>query len=105
MPVITVKFEDLINNPYRTFSNILHYIDWDFSKEKVHKAIKFSKIGVLQEQEKDSGFREKPLRAESFFRSGIIGSWKELLEEELIRSMYDYNNKVMDRFGYTIDNH
>ena len=72
LPLITVRYEDLINNPVHTFSKVLRFIEWNYSDKEIQKAIEFSELGVLQDQEQKHGFREKPLQAESFFRTGRI---------------------------------
>ncbi len=86
-----------------TFSEVLRFIDWKYSEEEIHKAIDFSEIGVLQRQEQDTGFREKPLKADSFFRAGRIGSWEDLIEENYAKLVYEKHKRVMDRFGYSVD--
>ena len=104
LPVLTVKYEDLINRTFESFSEVLQFIEWDYSKKEINKAIEYSRIEELQSQELEDGFREKPLRAATFFRSGKIGSWKDLLDEDQVRMIYDQNKIVMERFGYSIDN-
>ncbi len=57
LPVITIRYEDLIKSPVETFSKVLRFIDWKYSKEEIYKSIEFSEIEVLKKQERtqDSG--------------------------------------------------
>ena len=104
LPVISIRYEDMINNPDRTFSKVLRFIDWKYNEKSIQKAVEFSELGELQEQEKDKGFREKPLRAASFFRTGRIETWIGELEDDLVNLMYQNHSDVMDRYGYSVNN-
>ena len=104
LPVITIRYEDLIYNPVPTFSNVIRFFNWNFNKKKVQQAIEHSEISKLQRQEQEVGFREKPLSAGSFFRAGKTGSWKDKIENELVHQVYKNHQKVMDRFGYSVNN-
>ncbi|MGB3743403.1 MAG: hypothetical protein WBD11_02525 [Xanthobacteraceae bacterium] len=52
----------------------------------------------LKEQEEKAGFRERPEKAERFFRDGRAGQWKEVLTSAQIARIV--HKEQMERFGY-----
>ena len=103
LPVITVRYEDLSLDPDRTFFEVLDFLNWNYSKKEIRKAVNHSKISLLQEQELTAGFREKPIKADQFFRAGKIGSWKDEIGDDIVQLIYKSHKKVMDRFGYSVN--
>jgi hypothetical protein len=57
----------------------------------------------LKEQEAKEGFREKPDKAERFFREGKSGQWREKLSRRQVRQIVSVHHKQMQRFGYLTD--
>ena len=57
----------------------------------------------LQRQEAKNGFREKPDSAETFFRVGKAGQWKDVLNRRQIRRIVEAHAPQMRRFGYLTD--
>ena len=78
LPVLLVKYEDLLANTETTFSRILHFLNVEISKESLLKAVEFSAFEILKKQELDSGFKEKNLRTKQFFRKGKVGNWMKV---------------------------
>lgn len=100
LPIKIVKYEDMIENSYDTFYDILTFLGFDVEKERLIKAIKFSSFEELKKQEEQKGFGEKPIKSKSFFRSGIIGDYKNTLSKEQIEYIVSKNKYIMKRFGY-----
>jgi hypothetical protein len=63
-------------------------------------AIDRSSFERLREQEEKEGFRERPKKAERFFREGRTGQWKEVLTPAQIQRIVDAHGEQMQRFGY-----
>lgn len=101
LPLIVVRYEDLVNDPISNFKSIMSFLGWTHTEEEIIRSVKNSEIDNLRNQEKENGFREKPIHAETFFRSGKIGTWKEYLTDDMVKSVYLNNKVVMDRFGYS----
>jgi hypothetical protein len=102
--LIVVRYEDLIHDPMDQFTRILSFLEWSYNEKEVLRAIKNSEISILQKQESEYGFREKPLNAQAFFRSGKPGSWKKELDKDLVLEVYSSNKQIMERFGYSAKN-
>jgi hypothetical protein len=67
---------------------------------RLDRAIAFASIDELQRQEAESGFREAPRKAQSFFRRGIAGGWRDdLTHGQIVRIEHDHGT-IMDRLGY-----
>jgi hypothetical protein len=54
----------------------------------------------VQKLEKESGFKERPAKVQSFFRKGVMDEWKENLTSEQIKQIVRQHAGVMDKFGY-----
>lgn len=50
--------------------------------------------------ETQSGFREKPVHSDSFFREGKIGAGRDALTQEQTELIVTKHKAVMQRFGY-----
>jgi hypothetical protein len=68
---------------------------------QIAKAIERSSFENLQQQEKESGFLERPEKASAgFFREGRAGQWKEVLTKAQIDRIVQDHGEQMKRFGY-----
>lgn len=98
--ILVIRYEDMITNIHKTFSQILIYLGLEFTPEEIDKAIENSSLKNLKEQEKQIGFTEKPQNAECFFRKGEKDSWKQILNEGSVKSITSTHYRLMDKFGY-----
>lgn len=99
-PVLTIRYEDLLDDPEKYFSKVLEHIGVPVDKERLARAVEFSSFKTLAAQEEEKGFVEKPQSAEKFFSKGQSGQWKDDLSEELIQQVKRDHGNVMKRFGY-----
>ncbi len=100
IPVQVLRYEDMKQQPLKTFTQAAQFAGLPDDPVRVHKAVEFSDFKELQRQEQDHGFRERPPQAESFFREGGWGAWRrELTPEQVARLIRDHR-KVMQQFGY-----
>jgi hypothetical protein len=102
-PLHLMRYEDMVRNPLETFTAAVRFVGLPDEPERVQKALHFSDITVLQKQEAAHGFREKSRKAESFFRKGKIGSWREVLSDRQAARIIRDHGTVMKRFGYLND--
>jgi hypothetical protein len=98
--VHVVRYEDMKQSPLETFSAAIRFAGLDFGPKDVGAAIQKSSFGEMQKQEKEKGFKERPIGAPSFFRKGEVGSWREQLTTEQVRQIIDAHGTVMRKFGY-----
>ncbi len=59
-----------------------------------------SSFAVLARQEDERGFNEGPNTAETFFRKGEAGEWKQVLSKQQAADVAAAHGPMMMRFGY-----
>lgn len=95
-----VRYEDLVREPLRSFSDIAGFLDLRVASDRIAGAIERSAFSVLQQQEARHGFRERSRQSNSFFRAGEVGQGRLLLAPELIDALCAAHRESMARFGY-----
>jgi len=100
IPVKVLRYEDMKANPLDTFESAVRFLSLNKSREEVRKALQYSDINILQEQEEKSGFKEKMIKAELFFRKGSVGEGKEVFTKEEIRQILEPHLDILQQFGY-----
>lgn len=101
LPLLVVRYEDMIAEPFGTFSQVVGFVGGDPADEdRLAKAIRFSSFKELRNQELARGFKEKTQMSESFFRQGKAGGWRSTLTDAQIERIIQDHQMVMQRFGY-----
>ncbi|MCF2872366.1 sulfotransferase domain-containing protein [Octadecabacter sp. G9-8] len=95
-----VRYEDLRADPQGFFGRITTFLDVPHDSTQLSDAIKHASFDVLQTQERESGFRERPQNATRFFRRGRVGDWKTVLSAAQIDRVIKDHLPVMQKFGY-----
>lgn len=95
-----IRYEDLCSRPVEEFATAVRFLGLGEDRDRVERATVFSSFEVLQKQEQQEGFREKPAGAISFFRSGQVGTWRKFLTNRQIERLVGDHGAVMDRLGY-----
>ncbi len=98
--VKVIRFEDLQADTKATFSKVIQFLGLDIEPERLCKAVEYSAFEQLAHQEKADGFREKAPRAQSFFRKGQVGTWREQMTSSMIEEVIAAHCETMTRFGY-----
>lgn len=98
--IYVMRYEDMLAEPQKTFGALAHHLLFKPSDGELADAIKRSSFEQLREQEEKDGFRERPKKAERFFREGRVGQWKEVLTPAQIKRIVDAHGEQMTRFGY-----
>lgn len=100
IPVLTVKYENLLIDPFTQFKKAVFFLGYDFPDEAIRLAIQKSSFNVLKNQESMLGFREKFSSTKVFFRKGIAGEGvKELSPAQILR-ITNNHQEMMQSFGY-----
>jgi hypothetical protein len=102
-PVMVIRYEDMLADPFNTFSRAVKFMKIDVSASHVEKAIAETKFEKLQKLESETGFMEKNKRSEKFFRKGVAGNWVNELSPEQIKSIIDNHADVMRKYDYPVD--
>jgi len=95
-----MRYEDMLSDPKKAFGALTRHLLLHPTEAQLETAIARASFKELRAQEEAQGFREKPERAEKFFREGKSGQWREKLTRRQIRRIVKDHGKQMRRFGY-----
>lgn len=98
--VLVIRYEDMKNNPLPTFTTAIDFLKIQASQEELARALEHASIDKLQQQENESGFREKPAKVQRFFRKGIVGDWKNTLTPAQVKQIIHDHGDMMKQYGY-----
>ncbi|MGN6750456.1 MAG: sulfotransferase domain-containing protein [Xanthobacteraceae bacterium] len=98
--IYVMRYEDMLNEPKKTFGALARHLLFRPSDDQLADAIDRSSFERLREQEEKDGFRERPEKAERFFRQGRTGQWKDVLRPQQVQRIVDAHGEQMQRFGY-----
>jgi len=97
---LVVRYEDMKHSPLPTFTQIATFLELPNDKDLVIKALEHCTIEKLKAQEAENSFKERSVKAESFFRKGQVGDWQNTLTDGQIINLSNDHQNVMQRFGY-----
>lgn len=100
MPYLLVKYEDMISDTAKQLQRIVEFIGLDYDSAAISKAVKFSSMKELQQQESTNGFNEAHSNPDNFFRNGKIGDGKKSLNPKQQSIIIDTHRKVMREYNY-----
>ena len=119
LPIHVARYEDLLADPTAAFGAIVRFAglgrgDGTHAGERgrsslpgrsstsarLARAVDHAAFSRLRAQEEASGFFEKQPTAPSFFRAGVAGSWRNVLDSRQVRALVDAHGPVMARLGY-----
>ena len=98
--IYVMRYEDMLRDPEKEFGGLARHLLFNFDKGQLAEAIEQSSFDKLKEQEDSKGFREKPEKAERFFRDGTAGQWQTRLNAEQIQRIVRNHRDQMLRFNY-----
>ncbi|MBF0410994.1 MAG: sulfotransferase domain-containing protein [Candidatus Riflebacteria bacterium] len=99
-PVLVLRYEDILNNPHDSFSKVVNHLKLEKNKDAIQKAIKNSSFEELQRQEHLYSFKEKPGKAQAFFRAAKKGEGRATLSSKQIETIISDHGNVMSEFDY-----
>jgi hypothetical protein len=100
--IYVMRYEDMLADTPKMFGGLARHLLLKPTPSQLQAAIDRSSFEKLQKQEAEAegGFREKPEKAERFFREGKAGQWRERLTRRQIRKIVKRHHVQMRRFGY-----
>lgn len=100
LPLLVLRYEDIIQQPLKTFSQAARFAGLPDEPARVRKAVAFSDFKEMQRQEQERGFKERMQKAKKFFREGGWGVWRRELTPAQAARLIRAHREVMQRFGY-----
>lgn len=99
-PLIVLRYEDMLADPLGKLGMVARKLGIARDEARIRKAVEFSSFKALQAQEAESGFIEKSLHSQRFFRSGRAGGWRDKLTPAQVAAIEGAHAEQMRRFGY-----
>ncbi len=110
-PIKIIKYEDLLNNTYFTFENLIKFINKilkineDVNVNKLKNSINTTSFKKLKKYEKNFGFSEAVNSKNNrknipFFYLGPDNNWKKILDENFQNKLNVIFNKSLKFFSY-----
>ncbi len=101
--IYVMRYEQMLEDPTKIFGKLARHLLLKPKPEQLQLAIERSSFDNLKKQEAEQGFKEKPDKAEVFFRSGKSGEWRDKLTRRQVRQIVSTHHEQMERFGYLTD--
>lgn len=98
--VHVLRYEDLLADPAAALIGALDHCGVRPELDRVAKAVEFSTLDRLRQQERRDGFRERPAGVQQFFRKGIAGEGRLILTQRQVSRICDAHRAMMTRLGY-----
>lgn len=95
-----MRYEEMVARPEETFGGLCAFLRIKPRPGELEEALARSSFEALKAQEERKGFRERPDKAQRFFREGRANAWRDHLNDEQVRRILEPNREVMARFGY-----
>lgn len=101
-PVHVARYEDLHAEPAAAFAAIARFLDLPHDPQRIASAVAATSFSRLQEQERASGFVERPRHAAAFFREGRVDGWRDALTPAQVARIEQAHGAMMLRLGYQL---
>jgi len=95
-----IRYEDLHRDPVATLRGAVRFLGLGEDEALLARAVRFSAFDALAEQERRSGFVERPRKSERFFRHGKVGDWRKSLSNMQADALIDRCRSAMRALGY-----
>ena len=108
-----IKYEDLENNKYDTFREIIKFIDnlkndkSSFNEKKFLNSINSTNFSNLRNKEENEGFEEsvssRSGNKKRFFNLGFNNRWQKILPKSILSKLNNNLQSDLNDLGYDID--
>ena len=105
---LIIKYENLLENPFKEFSKIADYLktisDLKFENKNLTKVIEECSFDNMSKQEDKFGFNDNSVRNKKlnkkFFNLGPRNKWQNILDKEIQEEIEKVFNSEMKELGY-----
>lgn len=84
LDVHVVRYEDMHRSPMEAFARALSWLGINCDEQSLYRAVEHCSFDNLQQREQEQGFAGKPVKAERFFRRGMVGEGLDVLRSDQI---------------------
>ncbi len=92
IPRVFVKYEDLVDDCYNSFSNVINFLSkrmgFKVNSEKIKSSVKLSDFELLKNNEKENSFSENR-GTRNFFLTGKYNNWQNVLNTSQVKKLED----------------
>ncbi len=108
-PIKIVKYEDLLSNPKKTFTEVLTFLsslfDFKIDNNKINNSINSTTFRFLSNLENKVGFEESPFSVKEkkkikFFNLGKKNDWRKILDKKIAKKIEIHFKNVMSELNY-----
>ncbi|MCP4310023.1 MAG: sulfotransferase domain-containing protein [Bacteroidetes bacterium] len=100
LPVHVIRYEDMLDHSLNTFKRASDFLNLEYEESEIKDALARSSFDTLKAMETETGFRERGMHSEAFFRKGRSNEWETGLTKQQIKDIVEPHHKVMKKFGY-----
>tara|TARA_B100001758_G_scaffold247953_1_gene269025 strand:+ start:8516 stop:10174 length:1659 start_codon:yes stop_codon:yes gene_type:complete len=79
-PCLSLKYEDLKQNNYKTIKKMAEYLNISVSEKRIKSIQKETEINTLRSNSKIKKLNQE----EWFYRKGIVGDWKNYFDDQML---------------------
>ena len=108
-----IKYEDLENNKYDTFKNVIKFINsikrnkLEIDEKKLLNSIRSTNFTNLKNKEQNEGFEESVIssngKKKPFFNLGFNNRWQKILPKNILTQLNKNLQKDLNDLGYNIN--
>ena len=106
--ILLVKYEDLVLKKKETTLKIINFLNNFFplivSEDRLNNCLESTSFRGMSSVEKQQGFQESVKAKDGkrilFFNKGLVGNWKDKLNEETVKNIETEFKKEMTQLGY-----
>lgn len=104
IPVHLVRYEDLHADAEAVLAGVLEFAGEVVPQQQIRSAVARTNFAEIKAQERKSGFREAPRRAQppAFFRRGECGAWRDELTAGQVARIEAEHAPMMRRLSYPL---
>jgi hypothetical protein len=101
LPVLLVRYEDMIAKPLDAFPRIAEALKYDLPRDSLARLLDATQFDRLKAEEARKGFRESSRHAPNrFFGSGTAGGWRQKLTAAQADRIVREHGSIMRELGY-----
>ena len=89
LPMHVMRYEDMIAHDRLAFQKLIEFLGVPYDKARLKRALSACSFRMLQAQERDQGFNERPPHMDAFFSTGRSGAWRHELNPAQVRRIRD----------------